>query len=422
MEHWQQLRARAAQREQQKRGAVDGQNYLATIAAVNNQSERVTVNYYGGSRTVRLLHPYEGFGAWMRAMPERGQAVLMSERIDTHEPEITRYYSTQVVQGSEPGSSQSGTSNTTNPRIQGYETGQDLYRPLNLGELEIASKGTVQTYYSERSIKDERAGVIKRWLNQDELESGAKSPLHRRVLHFNKSNAIGDEERLGVVKRPDNSNYKSKFIKSGTGFAKEWLLSLATGVGSPSKLVDIRAGNVADDKGEFINSGDTGNSLRYLARYYTDNGQNAYFSVDNRGNFVGALPYTASFGGMVKIPSGDLQVQVGNSLNFTVAQQFSALANNFTFLPGASLLGGSFSIGANASEPMVLGNQLVMLLTQMMNMFLGHFHIGNMGAPTPLDPASMVLAQVLLQSFLTIPLPTRPLILSENCQISGKIS
>ena len=350
-------------------------------------------------------------------MPDVGMSSLMSERMDTHEPEITRWYNTQFSENNENDRS------TVSPRVRSFQEEQELYRPLQPGELEISSKGLAQAYMSERPILDERAGIIKRWMNQDELESGAKAPLHRRVLHHNRSNAIGDEERFGTVKRPaSGSNTETQFFRVGTGFAKEHLRILSTGIASPAKLIDVREGNVMDDSGKIIRSGDTGKPLRHLGRYFTSAGQTCNTSIDEDGNVVVSAPFTAQVGGIAKFPAGDLQIQVGKSVAMTANQRIAMSAQDITFLPGLSLLGGKFNIGTNASEPAILGQQLLVFLQTLMDLVINHTHIGNLGGLTVLDPVSRAALQLLKTSYLSTPLPTRPLIQSENIQWAGKVS
>ncbi len=55
----------------------------------------------------------------------------------------------------------------------------------------------------------------------------------------------------------------------------------------------------------------------------------------------------------------------------------------------------------SANEPAVLGNALVTFLEQFVDLFAAHFHIGNIGNPTPLDPASIATANVLKAANLT---------------------
>ncbi len=61
----------------------------------------------------------------------------------------------------------------------------------------------------------------------------------------------------------------------------------------------------------------------------------------------------------------------------------------------------SIKVGENASEPLVLGNQLKTALDNWINSTFGtHMHTGNLGAPTtpPLPGAPLVLDPALSQT------------------------
>lgn len=71
---------------------------------------------------------------------------------------------------------------------------------------------------------------------------------------------------------------------------------------------------------------------------------------------------------------------------------------------GVTIKGSSIKIGENATEPLVLGNQLKMALNNWINtVFMIHMHTGNLGAPT------------------TPPLPGAPLLIDPALSLTNKV-
>ncbi len=210
--------------------------------------------------------------------------------------------------------------------------------------MEIHSKGAAQTLYSRRPLLEQRGGLIRSWLDQDELQSGQKAPVHVRYLHLHKSDAIGDEERFGVAQRPDGSAWLTKFIKADRQpdvalgltigevaatnsiipelgpWAKEYVRILKTGALFPEKLIDHREGDVLDDEGNAINLSSTGNPLRYKAEYFTQSqlGGVVFFGIDDQGNMSAHFPEEAETGVDIIIPKGELIMQINKTWTTTI--------------------------------------------------------------------------------------------------------
>lgn len=402
-----------------------GSLFLGTIVADHqNEQEKVTVSYHGGERDMKTLHPYVGADSWIRCGSEAGVPVLAAQRPDTGNPDIIAYTAAE----------------DTDTRTKLYGDGFGLYRPVWPGELEIHSKGTAQSFYSHRPLLEQRGGLVRSWLDQDALESGARSPIHVRHLHLHRSGQVGDEERFGVVSRPDgDSKVNRKYIRAdrlidpalGASFiasaalasiaaepgpwAKEYVRVIRTGAATPEKLVDYREGDVIDDTGAVINMTSSGRPLRVKAEYFVDGllGGSFFVGIDADGNFSIAAPDAATAGSSLTVPAGDLlfslgaahtvQVQTDYSLSTTEGAAtlnaqtgFSLTVNDgsITFLPSNTLdVGG-------ADEPAVLGNQLLDFLGQFLDLFSQHFHTGNTGAPTPLDPAAVAQTTQLKAQFV----------------------
>jgi hypothetical protein len=330
MQQQQRLRQR---RKQKNKAEAAGAPFLGFIIGPHDpDNERVRVQYHGGERKLRTAHPYTGSDSWIRAGAQASQNVILAQRPDSDEPEILSYAFRQPE-----------------VRIQAYKDGAGLYRPLTPGELEIHSRGAAQSFYSRRPLLEQRAGLIRAWLDQDELQSGAKAPIHVRNLHLHKGGEIGDEERFGVVQRPDGSTFLTKYISADRSpdptlvagiaetaatsgiivdpgpFAKEHLRVLKTGALFPEKLLDVREGDVMDDEGAPINLSLTGKPLRYKGEWFTDDEREGVFfvGIDNKGNFAIAAPDEAETGGDLKIPMGDLVIYVGVSEVLTVQKDYA---------------------------------------------------------------------------------------------------
>jgi len=422
MDDWLQQQTRMRQRRKDKNlQYVNGAPFLGFISGAHDPAtEQVVMTYHGGERKIPTLHPYVGADSWVRVGAE-ATPVIAATRPDSNEPNLLAYTFTQ-----------------SSKRLDGYKAGAGLYRPLTPGEIEIHSRGAAQTFWSRRPLLEHRAGLIRSWLDQDELESGSKAPVHIRQLHLHKHGELGDEERFGVVQRWDGgSTFKRTFVKadrppdplltalfaveSATSgiivepgpWAKEHTRIIKSGALFPPVLVDVREGDVIDDSGSTINLSSTGTALRYKAEYFADSilGGVFFVGIDKDGNFSVAAPDEASTGGDINIPMGDLLVTIGKAHSVTVQTDYSLATTSgsmtldcstdytLTTQQGAIIMLPSteFKIGG-ADEPAVLGNVMKTLMASFLDLFIQHDHVGNMGSPTPLNPAILAQAQQLKAS------------------------
>jgi hypothetical protein len=169
-----------------------GQNkgiFAGITDSVNQEKQTMRVHHAAGEKSMPLPMPFESNNSWIRCIPESSSRVLLCTRSDTGEISFLRYL---------------GDGTTT--KLDMYGQGLGLYRPLLPGEIEIKSSGHAETYWGARPVLEQRAGVIRSWLDQDRAEAGAKAPTHVRTLWENASQSIGDEERFGAVKRPISLN------------------------------------------------------------------------------------------------------------------------------------------------------------------------------------------------------------------------
>ena len=401
-------------RNQKNRRFAEGSVFQGVITGDHDRlTEQVGVAYHAGQRKMQTLHPYVGADSWIRVGAEAGQPVLAAQRPDSNVPELLAYGAVDQQ-----------------ARTSTYENGVGLYRPLQPGEVEIHSKGTAQSYYARRPRCEHRGGIIRSWLDQDRLESGARAPLHVRQCHLHRSNSVGDEERFGVVTRPDGA-VKQQYVRADRiidpilggrltaaaltsgivaepgPWAKEHLRVLYSGAAVPEKLIDIREGDVIDDSGAVVNLSSSGQPLRFKGEWFTEGllGGAFFVGIDKDGNFSVAAPDDASVGGDITIPAGDLIMTLGASHTVQIQTDYtlttvegamtldSATGFQLTVNDGSIVLlpSATLDIGA-ADEPAVLGAQLTDLLGQFFDLFAQHLHTGNMGAPTPLDPG--VISQV----------------------------
>jgi hypothetical protein len=273
--------------------------------------------------------------------------VLVQMRLDTNEPSLTGY----VVGDAR--------NRVPEARIRDYDNNIDLYRPLSIGEQEIASSGVAQLFLARRGVLDVRGGYVRGWYDQDALEAGARAVTHVRELHLNVAGKIGDEERFGGVARPDGSSTVfRKIVEAPAGIpavpnptvnvsaasdpigaateaaaslvpetepAKEYMFVLKT-AGGP--VIDHREGHVVDDEGEFAEGKLDGN-LRFRKKIYgrlssdalsgitasisaAGTGSDTYEEqIDENGNWYVGLPPTATRGIKFEIPGGKFEFKSG---------------------------------------------------------------------------------------------------------------
>jgi hypothetical protein len=361
------------------------------------------------------MHPFVSQQAWIRAMPEGGSGVLMAQRFDSKGTEMLRYYD-----------------EAPEARVKAYDNDMDLYRPLEGGEIELASRGLAQTFYARKALKEDRAGVVRTWLDGVRMESGTRAPTHRRTLHTAQSGGLTDEERFGVVKRwIPGTRTKERLIigVQPPTFAREYLRVLGTGIpGIWDRYEDLRIGAVLNDVGIPTLLGSSGQPLRFARKLYTTTAQEFSTLVDESGNFEVNVPAQAVIGGAVKMPTSPMKMQLkdfqadalqafrftsGQAVEF-ITQQFKAqtgtfdakVATTMAYNAGASVAWTtpSFKIGSAATEPAVLGTQLISFLTALVSALIGHQHMlpnpPAPGTPTLPEPASVSSLASLQSSYL----------------------
>jgi hypothetical protein len=343
---------RQAQNIQKQRSSLFDKPFAGNISGVNYLTEKMTVVTPAQTRDLDYAHPYVGQNSWIRSSVEANLKPLIVYRGDRQEPAVLRYLQEKNSQ-----------------RILDYQNSKTgVYRPLRPGEHEIHSIGFAQAYYSSRAIQELRAGVIKLWLNQDELESGQKSPLHIRQFQDNSSGTIGDEIREGVVKRWTTA-VKTIFPKINGFFAKEILTKLKSFSGNPTFFLYKREGQVVDDAGVAETHSITAKPLRLKHIYYTPDNSQIAIELDEIGNFLLSLPDSATNGGVLKIPQGGLEFQLGTDFNIIGGKGMKALFQNEVSIEGSGTAklkfgNGKIAYGTSETELVDIISQLLDTLSQ----------------------------------------------------------
>lgn len=297
--------------------------YFGFLQEYNSSADACLVDSHGGRRTLFNPQPHLGRTAWIRVAPEGGMGSLLITRSDSQEPEVMRWWHTDTQ----------ARLRLYRDNVQALSAGNgqlsidEAFRVIESGEVDIASRGGSQIFMGNRPNMDLRAGVIRFTMDQDEAETSIKAPTHIRRGHQHKSSEIGDEERFGVVKRPEpGSLVKSFYVdpdglkgeaREGKGFAKEYLMRLSNPQGSgPSVLFDLRVGHVMDDQGKPYKL--NGTKLRYRAEYFTVSDTSTLVQLDEKGNFSVECPSEASTGGRLVLPSGHIRAEIGKNFERTV--------------------------------------------------------------------------------------------------------
>jgi len=365
-----QMLRRARIKTQDKAQGKNGP-YFGFVKEYNTTSDTVLVDSHGGRRILFSPQPHLGRAAWMRAAPEGGMGSLLITRSDTEEPEVMRWWHTDTTTRlllfrRNVDSLLAGT---------GALVSDEAFRPLQSGEIDIVSSGGSQIFLGNRPHLDMRAGIMRLTLDQDETEISAKAPIHVRRCHQHSSSGIGDEERFGVVKRPDTGSTVDKFYPdpdgnrgdARKGFAKEYLMKLTNPqTSTPKTLFDTRAGHVIDDAGIPYRLDDTGQKLRARSEYFTPAETSVLLQLDELGNFKIEHPSEATSGGRFILPAGNMVVEIGltkpsdfrrfigrNEVAAIAADKIEVIGNN-----AAEAVGGNKQIAVGGTLVLSAGSNI----------------------------------------------------------------
>lgn len=294
--------SRQAERDFQNRQGLIGP-FEGLIEEIVSREDTVGISY-GPTRNRRMpiQHPFIGSNSWIRSVPDIGSRVLMQNRFDTGQAEV---FKTLPI-----GSLDRATS---------YFDQQSTYRELNPGEHDIASQGFGSIYLNRRGGIDMFAGAgVNRRMQRDNLEIIEQAPTHREQLFLWSPGTIGDEQRLGIVKRW-KTPIEEFFVQSDENFLSEHFLQILNPSGAqPTVLLRRTEGHVYDDAGLAIRQFSTQNNLRHQEFLYTDTDEFKRYEVDVNGNSLEVFPSVATIGKEVRIPNGSYTAQIGVDRDMTI--------------------------------------------------------------------------------------------------------
>lgn len=305
---WQQDLVQAEDREKAQRAGLN-HPFGVLVKSVNSDTEEAKFTYFGSKdRLLTISHPFRSKTSWIRAIPEDGTTYIAQFRADEANPQVMNTVTRNSLAANDE-----------------YRKGIGVYRPLFPGEIEINSTGFSQAYFPRRPKLDLRAGSVTRWADQDKLVAGDRAPIHTRQLLQNRSNELGEEERLGIVARPkllDTGEYSSweiSYPKVNDNFLAEHYMSLKNPSNAdPAVLFRSHRGHVIDDDGEQIQQSRTQIPLRYFEEYYANDASSTRFEIDEKGNYYCELADAATEGYELNIPSGSYKKFIGVDEDVTV--------------------------------------------------------------------------------------------------------
>lgn len=309
MRDWRQLREEFQRDE--SRGDFKTKPYLGQVRSYDDSQDKIRVASPTGEINIPLAHPFISANSWIRAIPETNASVWLHHRHDNRRVGMLGY-----------------TNDVLSTRVDDFGKGTGMWRRLKQGEIEINSFGVSGLFAAKDGTLELRGGLVYGELSHPRLESWMRAPLHTRRLTYNVDNAIGDEERYGVVKRyKDAKAVIPTTIKNDDGsLRKEYYRDLKfamKGDKTPKFLVRQHEGNIIGDDLKLKTQDATGVNLRYLKELYTKKGESFLSTqVDENGNFLIVLPSEATEGGEMRIPAGAFLAQVRKDMEFQIQQNF----------------------------------------------------------------------------------------------------
>jgi hypothetical protein len=384
----------------------------ARILSVDPRNEQITFLASGlqGQRSA-ITHPYMGMNSWLRAMPEAGSSGLAATRGDSPAQHFIAYLK----------------ENSANQRREATIRGEDVYRELQEGSIELMSSGRGYLCANERGTLELRGGSVHAHLSQDLQEFRVRAPTHRIECLGYEYAGNRNNLRFGVVKRLSTGR------TAGTGprverpvkvehgglnvYAKEFSVILQS-KGTPNLLADLRMGHVVDDDGTEPTLGSTSEKLRYRAILGTKTVADVVrLEVDVKGNTRIQLPRSSTEGMCLEVLDGKLKVQANREIQLVSRDRFSvsSTANmrlstdaifelqaqrsititgpQISIVPGAG--GLSMGVRGAAFTPAVLGDRLITVLNSLITaLTTGPLVLGTAPSPTLVTALTVLRSQI----------------------------
>ena len=295
MANWQQETVMADDRERSQRKALT-EPFGMLAHSVSSDSEQGKFSYSGATdRQLTIPHPFNSTSSWIRAIPEEGTPYIGMYRSDESKPQPLLTITRNSLE-----------------RNDQYRKGANIYRPLTPGEIEINSTGYGQAYFARRAIMEIRGGMINRWVNQDKLISGDRSPIHQKQMLQYRSNDLGEEERIGIIARPkklDDGTYSTwelNYPQVNGDYTAEQYVSLKNPSNqNPSILFSSQRGHVLDKDGVQITQSRTQIPLRVFEEYFANDESSTRSEIDEKGNWYIELADAATEGYELNVPNGN---------------------------------------------------------------------------------------------------------------------
>jgi hypothetical protein len=344
--------------------------FEAVVVSVSASSDSMGLSFGPTrNRPMPIQHPFIGTTSWIRSIPDTGTRYLLQNRFDSGQPEALKTIPTLPGQ-----------------RASDYGTGINVYRTLNPGEHDFASSGLSLAWMGKRGNFDLRSGAnIKSQMSRDEQAHTTVAPTFKRELLNHQVGEMGDEERLGIVKRWTTA-IDETFPQQNNQFQTEHYLQLDNPAGSaPEVLMRSIEGQVYEDDATQIMHFTTNLPLRSQKLWYTTTDDYLRREIDQNGNYLLQFPSDATTGYQMIIPNGsysqdinldrdvtigrDETVQVQGDINYTVQGNVSYNLPNETFSVNASnaqlvLTGGTVALGTTEVELVNIVYQALNILSE----------------------------------------------------------
>lgn len=317
--HWS-VRARQARQAQEKEDLPFRGTIFTKVTSPSAGSERVTVSSFIGDKIVGFSYPFASTNAWIRGQPEAATTMIAIIGGDTKDLQPIGYFDSNKAIAAENYAALAeelrSAPAATVPNIQPY-------RVLAPGDIDMGSN-FAQTFLGQRDVYQSRGGLSH--FTMTSQAARLETPLYEvhGPAHATSAN-LNDEVRFGVVRRatPTSSASVPALVRGpyvstrpeafgAAAFAKEHTVVLNQH-GVPGKLIDHRQGVVVEDDGLLARSRRTQRGLRARFRWFTPY-DDSRVEVDEDGNWLAATGMTATDGGAVEIPAGNLTVNVGQRL------------------------------------------------------------------------------------------------------------